>query len=170
MFNVNNNNNGTPSQNAWNQMELFNQLTLRNILNRQNDLGTPELRAAVASMSEEQKDDVLVFLECNTEELARLPNGRGIQAVANVRTLLDYLPIVGKLISPKNRLSSSYLTIIFDIPIFLLEILTCASNSVRWVQLDTPGLLKGVFKISPGDKTFSFEPRGSSNTTKSYKS
>ena len=61
MFNVNNNNNGTPSQNAWSQMELFNQLTLRNILNGRNDLGTPELRAAVASMSEEQKDDFLVF-------------------------------------------------------------------------------------------------------------
>ena len=69
MFNVNINNNGTPSQNAWNQMELFNQLTLCNILNGRNDLGTPELRAAVASMSEEQKDDVLVFLECNIEEL-----------------------------------------------------------------------------------------------------
>ena len=52
MFNVDNNNNGTPSQNAWDQMELFNQLTLHNILNRRNDLGTPELRAAVASMSE----------------------------------------------------------------------------------------------------------------------
>ena len=78
MFNVNNANNSTPSQNVWDQMELFNQLTLRNILNRQNDLGTPELRAAVASMSEEQKDNVLVFLECNTEELAGLPNGRGI--------------------------------------------------------------------------------------------
>ena len=73
-------------------MELFNQLTLCNILNGKNDLGTPELRAAVASMSEEQKDNVLVFLECNTEELAGLPNGRGIQANANCRSLLDYLP------------------------------------------------------------------------------
>ena len=92
MFNVNNNNNGTPSQNAWNQMELFNQLTLCNILNGRNDLGTPELRAAVASMSEEQKDNVLVFLEFKTEELAGLPDGRGVQAVANTCTLLDYLP------------------------------------------------------------------------------
>ena len=74
-------------------MELFNQLTLCNILNGRNDLGTPELRAAVASMSEEQKDDVLVFLECNTEELAGLPNGRGIQAVANCKSLLDYYPL-----------------------------------------------------------------------------
>ena len=73
-------------------MELFNQLTLCNILIGQNDLGMPELRAAVASMSEEQKDDVLVFLECSTEELAGLPNGRGIQAVANCKSLLDYLP------------------------------------------------------------------------------
>ena len=92
MFNVNNNNNGTTSQNAWSQMELFNQLTLRNILSGRNDFGTPELRAAVASMSEEQKDDALIFLECNTEELAGLPNGRGIQAVANCKSLLDYLP------------------------------------------------------------------------------
>ena len=43
-------------------------------------------------MSEEQKDNVLIFLECNTEELAGLPNGRGVQAVANTYTLLDYLP------------------------------------------------------------------------------
>ena len=91
MFN-NNNNNGNNSQNIWDQMALFNQLTLRNILNGRNNLGTPELRAAVASMNEEQKDDALVFLECNTEELAGLPDGQGIQAVANVRTLLDYLP------------------------------------------------------------------------------
>ena len=94
MFNINNTNNVTTSQNVWNQMELFNQFTLCNILNGRNDLGTPELRAAVASMSEEQKDDVLVFLECNKEELAGLPNGRGIQAVANCKSLLDYLPTV----------------------------------------------------------------------------
>ena len=56
-------------------MALFNQLTLRNIFNKRNNLGTPELRAAVASMSEEQKDDALVFLECNMEELDGLPNG-----------------------------------------------------------------------------------------------
>ena len=45
-------------------------------------------------MSEEQKDDALVFLECNTEELAGLPDGQGMQAIANVRTLLDYLPTI----------------------------------------------------------------------------
>ena len=74
MFN-NNNNNGNNSQKIWDQMALFNQYTLHNILNGRNDLGTPELRAAVASMSEEQKDDALVFLECNTEELVDLPDG-----------------------------------------------------------------------------------------------
>ena len=74
MFN-NNSNNGNNSQNIWDRMALFNQLTLRNIFNGRNNLGTPELRAAVASMSEEQKDDALVFLECNTEELAGLPDG-----------------------------------------------------------------------------------------------
>ena len=35
-----------------------------------------------------------MFLECNTEELAGLPDGRCIQAVANVRNLLDYLPTI----------------------------------------------------------------------------
>ena len=62
------------------------------IFNGQNDLGTPKLRAAVASMSEEQKYNVLVFLEFNSEELAGLPNGHGIQAVANCHSLLEYLP------------------------------------------------------------------------------
>ena len=52
------------------------------------------MRAAVASMSEEQKDDALVFLNCNTEELAGLPDGQGMQAVANVCTLLDYLTTI----------------------------------------------------------------------------
>ena len=75
-------------------MVLFNQLTLHNILNKGNNLGTLDLRAAVASMSEEQKDDTLVFLERNTEELAGLPNSWGMQAVANVCTLLDYFPTI----------------------------------------------------------------------------
>ena len=73
MFNATNNNRNN-SQNIWDQMALFNQLALRNILNSRNILGTPELRAAVASMSEEQKDDALVFLKFNTEELAGLPD------------------------------------------------------------------------------------------------
>ena len=92
MFNANMNNNGNKSQNIWDQMALFNQYTLRNILDGRNDLGTLELRAAVASMNEEQQDDALVFLECNMEELAGLPDGWGMQADANVHTLLDYLP------------------------------------------------------------------------------
>ena len=75
-------------------MALFNQLTLRNILKGRNNLGIPELRAAVAAMSDEQRDNALVFLECNTEELAGLPDGCGIQAVANVCNLLDYLPTI----------------------------------------------------------------------------
>ena len=45
-------------------------------------------------MTEEQKDDTLVFLECITEELAGLSNDQGMQAVAKVRTLLDYLPTI----------------------------------------------------------------------------
>ena len=73
----NNNKNSIPSQNVWNQMALFNQLTLWNFY-RRNDLGTPELRDAVAFLSEEQKDNVLVFLECNSEKLAGLPNGLGV--------------------------------------------------------------------------------------------
>ena len=75
-------------------MALFNQLTLRNILNGRNNLGTPELRAAMAAMKNEQRDNTLVFLECNTEELAGLPDGRGIHTVANVRNLLDYLTTI----------------------------------------------------------------------------
>ena len=74
MFN-NNSNNGNTSQNIWDQMALFNLLTLCNIHNGRNNLGTPELKTTIASMSEEQKDDALVFLKCNTEELAGLPNG-----------------------------------------------------------------------------------------------
>ena len=94
MFTANDNNNGNSAQNIWDQMALFNQLTLRNILNGRNDLGTPELRDTVAAMTDEQRDNALVFLECNTEELAGLPDGRGIQAVANDCNLLDYLPTI----------------------------------------------------------------------------
>ena len=52
MFNANNVNNSNASQNIWEQMALFNQLTLSNILNGRKNLGTPELRAAVAVMSD----------------------------------------------------------------------------------------------------------------------
>ena len=57
-----NNNNGNASQNILDQMALVNQLTLRNILNGRDDLSTPELRAAMAAMTDEQRDDALVFL------------------------------------------------------------------------------------------------------------
>lgn len=67
MFNINNSYNGIASQNVWNQIRLFNQLTIQNILNGQNDLEMPELKAAIASMKEKQKDNVFVFLECNME-------------------------------------------------------------------------------------------------------
>ena len=79
-------------QNIWDQTSLFNQLTLHSILKGRNNLGTHELRAAMAATMNKHRDDALVFLKCNTEELAELPDGLGIQAVANVRNLLDYLP------------------------------------------------------------------------------
>ena len=63
-------------------------------LERQEDLGTPKLRAVVASLTSEQRENAFCFLECSTEELAGLPDGQGIQAMVNVRTLLDYLPII----------------------------------------------------------------------------
>ena len=69
-------------KNVWDQMVLFNQLTLRNILNGQEDLGTPKLRAAVASLTSEQRDEAICFLKCSTEELAGLPDSQGIQAMA----------------------------------------------------------------------------------------
>ena len=46
----------------------------------------------MAAMLDEQKDNNLVFLECNTEELAGLLNGCSVHAVAITCTLLDYLP------------------------------------------------------------------------------
>ena len=92
MFNANNGNDGNASLNIWDQMALYNQLTLQNILNGRNNLGTSGLKAVVAAMADEQRDNTLVFLECNTEELEGLPDGHGIQAIANVRNLLDYLP------------------------------------------------------------------------------
>ena len=89
MFIANNGINGYASQNIWDQMALLNQLTLRNILKGRNNLGKPELRAAMAAMLCEQRDVALVFLECNTEELAGQTDGCGIQTIANARNLLD---------------------------------------------------------------------------------
>ena len=57
------------TKNVWDQMVLFNQLTLCNILNWREDLGTPKLRAAVASLTSEQRDNTICFLKCSTEEL-----------------------------------------------------------------------------------------------------
>ena len=66
MFNKNNSNNSNTSQNIWDQMTLFNQLTLRNVFNGKINLETPELRATVAARSDEQRDNALVFLQCKT--------------------------------------------------------------------------------------------------------
>ena len=40
----------------------FNQLALRNIFNKQDDLGTPKVHMVVAAMAEEKKVDALLFL------------------------------------------------------------------------------------------------------------
>ena len=39
------------------------------------DLCTYKLRAAVASLTSEQRDNAICFLKCSTEELAGLPDG-----------------------------------------------------------------------------------------------
>ena len=59
-------------------MALLKQLTLHNILNGRNNLGTPELIAAIAAITDEKRENTYVFLECNTEELVGLPDGCGI--------------------------------------------------------------------------------------------
>ena len=82
------------TKNVWDQMVSFNQLTLHNILNGQDDLGTPKLRAAMASLTREQRDNAIFFLECSTEELAGLPDGQGIQAMVNIFSLVDHLLII----------------------------------------------------------------------------
>ena len=69
------------------KMALFNQLTHCNNLNGRNNFGTPELGAAMAAMLDEQRDNALVFLECNTEELSGLPDGCGIQAVIKCKEI-----------------------------------------------------------------------------------
>ena len=48
-----------------------------------------EIKAAVAALTNEQWDDTVCFLMHENEELSGLPDGQGIQAVANVRTFLD---------------------------------------------------------------------------------
>ena len=76
----------------WDTMVLFNQLTLRNILNGRDDLGTPKVRMAVAALAEEQKVDALLFLNNDIEALAALPSGRGSLAIELVKRLLDGMP------------------------------------------------------------------------------
>ena len=79
-------------KNIWDTMVLFNQLTPRNILNVRDDLGTPEVRMAVAALAVEQKVDALLFLNNNIEALAALPSGRGSLSVELVKGLLDRFP------------------------------------------------------------------------------
>ena len=62
-------------------MVLYNQVTLRNILEGQEDLSTPEVRKAVAKLNKEQKADALLFLNNNIKELAVLPAVWGSLAV-----------------------------------------------------------------------------------------
>ena len=62
--------------NIWDSIFLFNQVTLRNILEGQDDQSTPEVRMAMAALNEEQKADTLLFLNNNIEELAILHSGR----------------------------------------------------------------------------------------------
>ena len=73
-------------------MVLFNQLTLRNILNGRDDLGTPEMRMMVATLAGKQKADTLLFLDNIIEALATLPSGQGSLAIELVKGLLDRMP------------------------------------------------------------------------------
>ena len=59
-------------------MVSIKKLTLCNILNGREDLGSPKLRAAVAALTSEQSEDTSCFLKCSTEELAGLPDSLGI--------------------------------------------------------------------------------------------
>ena len=82
------------STNVWDPMVLFKHLTLRNILNGREDFSNAELRATVAALTIEQWDDAVFFFMHETGVLVGLPDGQGIQAVANVCALLDYLPTI----------------------------------------------------------------------------
>ena len=74
-------------------MILFNQVTLRNILEGWDDLSTPEVRKTVAKLNEEHKLDALLLLNNNIKELAVLPAVRVSLAVELVKQLLDAMPI-----------------------------------------------------------------------------
>ena len=81
-------------KNIWDTMVLFNQLTLKNILNGRDDFGTPEMCIGVAALAEEQKADALLFLNNNIEVLAALPSGQSSLAVELVKGLLDGMPTI----------------------------------------------------------------------------
>lgn len=59
-------------------MVLFNQITLKNVINSHVDLDTPKLRAAVATIKDKQKEEVLLFMDSNTKKLVGLPDSQGI--------------------------------------------------------------------------------------------
>ena len=78
---------------AFDKVALFNQTTLWNILNGRDNLSTQELITAINGLTKEQRLDCRTFLEGDVETLAGLPEGQGILAMANVKTLLENLPI-----------------------------------------------------------------------------
>ena len=61
-------------KNAWDQMALFNQKILKNVIRGRQDIGNPEVIAAVATMTDQQKEDAILFLDSETEALADLPD------------------------------------------------------------------------------------------------
>ena len=79
-------------KNIWDIMNLLNMLTLRNIINGQDDLMTLEMCMAVVALAEEQKADTLLFLNNLIEALAALLSGWGSLAVELVKRLLDSMP------------------------------------------------------------------------------
>ena len=79
-------------KNIWDTMVLLHQLTLRNILNGRDDLGTPEVCMAVAALAEKQKADALLFLKNNIEALDNLLSGWGILDIDLVKGLFDSMP------------------------------------------------------------------------------
>ena len=92
MFHFTSNLMSAQPKNIWDTMVLFNQLTLKNTINGRDDLGTPEVRMAVAAWTEEQKADALLFLNNNIEALAALLSGWGSLAIELVKRLLDRTP------------------------------------------------------------------------------
>ena len=68
---------------------LIQSVVPKKIHNGWDDLGTPEVRMAVAALAEEQKVDALLFFNNNIEALAALPSGPGSLAVELAKDLLD---------------------------------------------------------------------------------